>query len=81
MQSFVPVSYKFLYKLGTESVSWLSLRLQHMFKYNHMVKKVHNAYRAVSLIRFQNILQKGAGIVILVLNWGETEIGRDGVLI
>lgn len=52
-----------------------------MFKYNHMVKKVHNAYKAVSLIRFQNILQKGAGIVILVLNWGETEIGRDGVLI
>lgn len=39
-----------------------------MFKYNHMVKKVHNAYRAVSLIRFQNILQKGADIVILV--WG-----------
>lgn len=43
-----------------------------------MVKKMHNAYRAVSVSRFQNILQKGTNIVIQILNWG-TKIGRDGV--
>lgn len=42
-----------------------------MFKYNQVILKVHNAHRAVSLSRFQNILQKGTDTANLVLSWGE----------
>lgn len=42
-----------------------------MFKYNQVILEVHNAYRAVSLSRFQNVLQKGTDTANLVLNWGE----------
>lgn len=53
-------------------MTWLSMRRFN----NQWLKKIHNAYRAVCVSRFQNLLQEGTDTIILILNWGNGDRKR-----